>query len=328
MSMSDFITIVILIMVSILVYKIVTFVKAWYVQSLKNITRDTRDINQNVTPDINLNQIIFDVIFGIVAPILCLIFDPIIFRSLSPVIAVGGMFAGLQIFFYVGIGIEIVMLSLWLIFKPRSQQISSFFAGVLISGSLVSLAIGILILPLTLFGLFLLIGILGFAPFLTAMVFFRSGYQAMKQVRQLDVSFWVISFGGVLFVLGIPIFTQWQISNAIASSVNQVIYGDDEVAMQSAQTLDYYHDKIPEFTEWHASHITSGIIEDIMQQKSSLPPLFVDRLKYFTWCSTCLDEIVWAYIDEKNFEKKDFLAKIYRDATGEDIENRAWIFND
>lgn len=123
------------------------------------------------------SQELFDGIFGVILPILCFVADPIVFR--------GGFFGGpvlegYQVLAYLVSTIEIGVFIVWRTFRKQLVTFSAPFAGVLFAGGLFSAAIGIAILPLSMLALLVVIGILGFTPFLTAFVYFRSGVRAMK----------------------------------------------------------------------------------------------------------------------------------------------------
>lgn len=114
-------------------------------------------------PEPTWKQVVIDWIGGVVGPIACLVFDPIIFGP-------GGEYRNFTITAYVGIIVFVLVLTAWLLFRPWP----SVFAGLLYAGSLFAMCIGVLIFPLTLIGLIVGIGIFGLTPFLTAWVFLRN----------------------------------------------------------------------------------------------------------------------------------------------------------
>ena len=156
-------------------------------------------------------QELFDGIFGVILPVLCFVADPIVFK--------GGVFSGpffedFKVLAYLTSAIEIAVFIVWRSFRTHLTTFSAPFAGVLFAGGLFSTVIGIVILPLTLFGLLLLIGVLGFIPFLTAFTYFRSSVRAMKdQVRNstFGFRFMTAALAGLLtigFSVGGSIFLQ------------------------------------------------------------------------------------------------------------------------
>lgn len=122
-------------------------------------------------------QDMFDGIFGVILPVLCLVADPLIFKN-----GIFGPpeFGRYQVLAYLVSTVEIAIFIVWRTFRKQLTTFSAPFGGVLLAGGLFSTAIGILILPLTLLGLLFLIGALGFIPFLTGFVYFRNGVRAMK----------------------------------------------------------------------------------------------------------------------------------------------------
>ena len=124
-------------------------------------------------------QIIFDVLFGMLLPVLCLVWDPIVFR--------GGMNAPLlgayALQAYAFIGLQILTLGAWLAVGSRTAGAAAWFAGPLAAGAVGAALVGFAILPMSLLGLLFLIGALGFTPFLTAFVFLRNALRARARGR-------------------------------------------------------------------------------------------------------------------------------------------------
>jgi len=280
-------------------------------------TRSVSYWQAQISDTVTLSQIAFDIIGGVVVPIWCLRVDPIIFRHLS---GGAGVLTEVQIFFYAAILMSMTGLILWFILR-HFKKASGFFAGILIAGALTSFVLGCAIFPSAMSGLIFFIGVFGFIPFVTSMIFVRNGYRAIHQAPHWDKTFGLTLACGILFALGIPIFLQWQIPAMITSSVEQVIYAEDEaIAMQSGQTLDHFFDYLPTFTHWQTWQFwqtKANLIEDIIQGKFS-----INRLKHLGRCTFCWREIARAYQQEKNPDRKARIAKIYREAIGEDIEVR------
>jgi len=119
----------------------------------------------------------FDVIAGMILPIFCLAADPIVFFGYDSILARYRWLA------YTFIGVEIMILSLWLLLGRRATGSAAFFVGPLFAGSLFALTVGLGILPATIPGIFVIIGLLGLTPFFTALVFARNGVRALVQSR-------------------------------------------------------------------------------------------------------------------------------------------------
>jgi len=115
-------------------------------------------------------QRIFDVLFGVVAPVLCFAFDPIVFKDNFGF--AGGLFPEYQSYAYMVSGVEILLLLIWLFCGRQLSPRTRLLGGMLVAGALFSGLIGVIILPFTLIGLFVFgIGIFGFVPFLTGLVY-------------------------------------------------------------------------------------------------------------------------------------------------------------
>jgi hypothetical protein len=167
----------------------------------------------------SLAQKIFDVVMGIIAPILCLYFDPLIFKNIIFSVSCGDGNATLgqplAIFAYTLIGLGMLALAIWLIAGTRLGGSAAFFAGIFFAGAESALALGVALLPLSVPALLFIIGILGFIPFLTAFVYLRNGVRAWRSARRQDppkLRAWVftIALMGALVIYLIPTFIQWQ----------------------------------------------------------------------------------------------------------------------
>jgi hypothetical protein len=87
---------------------------------------------------------IFDVIFGIVAPILCLLIDPVLFSRTSGFIPI--LSIHLQTFSYLAISVGIISLALWLKKKEKLKDYAGLIASVLLIGAGFSTVVGFLML--------------------------------------------------------------------------------------------------------------------------------------------------------------------------------------
>ncbi len=119
----------------------------------------------------------FDVVMGMLMPVFCLLADPIVFRGYDSILTRYRWVA------YTFIGVEILILGVWLRLRPRLSRGAIFFAAPLLGGGAFALAIGIGILPVSLPGALVLIGILGFTPFFTSLAFLRNGGRALRMSR-------------------------------------------------------------------------------------------------------------------------------------------------
>ena len=119
---------------------------------------------------------LFDFGFGVIAPIICLIADPVIFKGAS-FLAVGGLLAPFKVAAYTAIGLGVAALAIWLTFRPRLLAHSDFFAGLFLMAQISAFLSAVIILPMSIIGIGMG-GILGLIPFVTAFVFSRQHKQA------------------------------------------------------------------------------------------------------------------------------------------------------
>jgi hypothetical protein len=166
-----------------------------------------RQFGEQATP----KQRRFDVAFGFVLPALCFVFDPLVFRewfSDEP----GFLLGRWQFYAYTVSALEMVALAAWLSGAGGRGRPPAALGGVLLAGGVFSLVVGVLILPFSLVGiLFFFVGVLGFTPLLTAVVYLRNGWRAANPGRSGDDMSWrdaaAFAFGFV-FALGAPVVMQ------------------------------------------------------------------------------------------------------------------------
>jgi hypothetical protein len=238
------------------------------------------------SPDVTKNQFVFDILFGVFAPLLCIIYDPFVFRY-SPLITTSHL-VEYRVFAYIGIILGTITLTSWLTFGSRiGYRWIGFFAGILLFGALFASAGGLLLLPFSVFGLLLYgIGLLGFIPFVTGFVFLRNGLRALSYKEQMQSFserrlFWVSIVLGLSMIIAIPIVAQWQTSQIVSQGVQLILSGNDTASEKGVQSL-----------------------------KSAF------------WCdNACYKKIVDAYLKEKDETRRTVLAKAYQEITGHSIES-------
>ena len=133
-------------------------------------------------PETTARQRTFDILFGILAPIFCVVADPIVFRTSG----FGHPWIPYATGAYIFIGLEILTLTAWLAIPRKSPLLSLALAGPLLAGGLAAMGLGIRMLPLSLLGLLAIIGILGFTPFATGFVYLRNGLRAWRSLRGVE----------------------------------------------------------------------------------------------------------------------------------------------
>lgn len=180
-------------------------------------------------------QKIFDWIFGILLPAICFFFDPIVFETQG----LGGAFLGkYKPFAYVLCYFSLFAMSLWLSLGEKLKGLSVFFSGLFLVGGVISLIIGIILLPFSLLGLFIVIGILGFTPLFTAFVFirnmirsFHSAESSFKKSRLLTLFF---ASALISFILPLTVNIQ------IEKSLQRIINGNAQDVYSNTKTLKFF----------------------------------------------------------------------------------------
>jgi hypothetical protein len=222
----------------------------------------------------------FDTVFAVVLPILFLVLDPIVFkgpRMLGP-----GYLEDYQLMAYLFCSLETGLFLTWRTFRLPLRRFSSVFGGVFFVGAIFSTVIGILILPLSLLGLMLVIGVLGFTPFVTAFVFLRNGIRAARiniNGAALHSRLSAAVLSGVL-AFGVPVAAQAKVECDVSAAIETLISGSAPEAEAAAQRLKTHH---------FVSHKHS-------------------------------DDIVTAYANTRDPAKRALLERAYKDITGETIE--------
>lgn len=181
-------------------------------------------------------QRVFDVLFGIIAPVLCFAFDPIVLKRGE---FGGALFPQFRSFVYLVSGIEILLLITWMALGRELRPNTRLIGGTLIAGALFSGLIGLALLPLTLIGLLVVIGIFGFIPFLTALVYLRNGRNALEQSYS-GGSVWVRSVvAGCILALAPAAGLSLVAGTFVSDSMNAVIYANAATADTAIEQIKY-----------------------------------------------------------------------------------------
>ena len=222
----------------------------------------------------------FDTLFAIVLPILFLVLDPVVFKTPGSLFGPGYL-EEYQLVAYLVSSLEIGLFLTWRTFRLRLRPFSTAFAGAFIAGAVFSVVIGIAILPLSVLGLMVLIGIFGFTPFFTAFVFLRNGVRAARinvndAALRSRLSTAVLS--GAL-VIGMPVIAQAKVESDVSATVETIISGSAPEAAAAAQRLKTFR--------------------------------FVSRRHS--------EEIAAAYANEVNTTKRAILNDAYKSVTGSEL---------
>jgi hypothetical protein len=173
-------------------------------------------------------QLRFDVAFGLVIPVLCFIFDPVVFGG---DLINDGVYRRIRLFAYAASAIETATLACWLFLVRDFPEWSRPAGGVLAAGAFFSFALGLAILPLSLIGLlFAGIGALGFIPFVTAIIYLRNARRALRLNRTgvpVRGGTAVSIVFGLVFALGVPAAAQRGVTRALNSASAEVLAGGE-----------------------------------------------------------------------------------------------------
>ncbi len=168
----------------------------------------------------------FDIFFGVVLPVACFVFDPLVFKRFDG--HNGGWLEDYRFFTYALSALEMAALGVWLAARGRLGEWASAAAGVLLAGALFCFLIGIVLLPFSLLGLIFIIGVLGFTPFFTGFVYLRNGVRAVRLARN-PLSFGANFLGslvvGVVLVFSLPLLAEAGVSRFVNSSVEAMLAG-------------------------------------------------------------------------------------------------------
>ena len=227
----------------------------------------------------------FDMVFGLVLPILCFMLDPIVFKS-YPLLG-RALFEDYQLFAYVMSTVEMGFFLVWRTFPRKVNSLSPLFAGVFLLGACFSFVIGVAMLPVTLWALLFVIGLVGLLPFVTAFVYLRNGLRAMKaQANDLPLASRITTaaLSGVLVLSSLAVGTVFA-ESSISASVDTLIYGNGVEAEAAAARLR----GVPFIPLKHTNRIALA-------------------------CGT-----------EWNPNKKAMLGRVYWELTGDNAERRQWM---
>ncbi len=190
------------------------------------------------------SQLAFDIIFGIVMPVICFYFDPGI---------INGGFRGdsylslnhIAISIYLFSALAILGLLFWLVLRHQAERYAALLGGLFISAAIFSFIVGALMLPVTLIGLIFIIGVLGFVPFATGHVFLRYGMRAINRATTIyqgrrPTGMIVTS---ALLAISAPFILDWQVGRAANRSIDEIINsrsGYSQSAVNTAKHLRWF----------------------------------------------------------------------------------------
>lgn len=177
--------------------------------------------------------VVFDLLVGIVLPLLCLGLDPLVFRDGFS----RAMFGGIRLAAYGFFGIEMVSLVLWLTFGERLGRFAELFAGVLFAGAVSAGLLGLVLLPFALIGLLALIGVLGLSPLPVAWVYLRNARAAARVGGDFRNRTLGLAVVGGLLACGLPILSQVAIARHVSQLLSMAIDGDESASSRAIERL-------------------------------------------------------------------------------------------
>ena len=188
--------------------------------------------HRQFAPEVTRGEIVFDLLFGVIVPILCFVFDPIVFRAwfMGP-----ALFPGYAAFAYLFSAVQIVLLCFWLLTGPASHPGNRMIGGMLLAGAVFYAAVGVVLAPFSLDE----IGAVGLIPFLTAMVYLRNSIRALRAGRDDCESFAPapVVVLGTLLAAGLPLLLSILIHSAVSQAIDEIVKGDPPHAIFAARRV-------------------------------------------------------------------------------------------
>jgi hypothetical protein len=206
-------------------------------------------------PEVTLAQHVFDAFFGVLLPVLCLVADPIVFRSGH--FMGGGMFARYAVPAYLFLGGSILAMALWLV----TRRLAVLFVGPFFVGALVALGVGVVLLPFSLLMALVGIGLLGLVPFGTAVTFLRNAVRAGRAAaeRHPDSRLAGVALLTAALTVGVPAGAHVYVQRGVSRALTAVVSDDARAREDGVTTLRRYALLLPEGTgldrivqTWHA----------------------------------------------------------------------------
>jgi hypothetical protein len=177
----------------------------------------------------------FDWIFGVFLPAICFFFDPAIFKGNAFGSALLGNY---KPFAYILCYFSLFAMSAWLGIGEKSKWVSAIFGGLFLLGGIISFIIGVILIPFSLLGLIIIVGILGFTPLLTSIVYLRNSIRAFQSAELILESKKLIGLyvGTAVLSLIIPLAINFQVEK----SLKQMINGNAQDVYSNARTLKFF----------------------------------------------------------------------------------------
>lgn len=124
-----------------------------------------------------LSQRKFDWYFGVGLPIVCIAADPIVFRHWD---GIRPLLSDYQVFCYALSSVSIMAMAAWLLWGHKLGELRPYLGGIFLVAAAISTIVGVILLPFSMIGSIVLIGLLGFTPLLSGFVFLRNSFRALE----------------------------------------------------------------------------------------------------------------------------------------------------
>lgn len=191
-------------------------------------------------------QTSFDVFFGMILPVICLIADPIVFRDGVR----NGILRNYAIAAYTFIALQVVILAAWLVWRGKLGRWLGIMAGGLYGGAVFAFGLGLVMLPISIIGLIVyFIGVLGFTPFFTGFVYLRNARRCMKTLRaKTAISKPIVAVVlGLVLVTNVPFLANQTVTGVIDSAIRVIADPRSPQEFRAAiQRLQTLHDLVPQ----------------------------------------------------------------------------------
>ncbi len=182
----------------------------------------------------------FDLVFGVVMPLLCLCFDPFVFPSDSTFGT--GLLSSYRAPAYFIITLLVLCLS-WQLFsggQVGTATASALLLGVFAAGALFAFLLGCILLPFSLLGMLVAgMGLLGLIPFVTSLVYARNMLLAWRGgERHGPGRVFATALVGATLAIGLPVLMHLRATGHIESSVDAICSDEDvEAAIEHLSNL-------------------------------------------------------------------------------------------
>lgn len=164
----------------------------------------------------------WDWAYGVIMPVFCIYLDPFVFHG--AVIGERALLGAFRPYVYLLSFVSVLSMMAWLLWRERLGGSNALFAGLFAIAGLSSLLIGVVLLPFSVLGVFVLIGALGFTPLFTSVIFFRNAVRAARAAG-LDLTKRVLVYSiliGALFSGVVP----YVVNTEIHKSLERIRTGD------------------------------------------------------------------------------------------------------